>query len=164
MTARLAGPDVRQPIDARYFTLEDGRWLNSGNNRFETVEEAVQRFADICARREDRAAPAPAADAGQQSKPKPGADAARSGDPSAVTAEADDDVLQTAQKMDDAVRNMLRQAAGRARFVVRGEDERIVLVYDFYVDGPRMRWGQYSRAVDEERKGHRPCPHGAAGL
>ncbi len=51
VTARLAGPDVRQPIDARYFTLEDGRWLNAGNNRFDTVEEAKQRFADICARR-----------------------------------------------------------------------------------------------------------------
>ena len=59
VTARLAGPGVRQPIDARYFTLEDGRWLNSGNNRFETVEEAVQRFADICARQEYGAGPAP---------------------------------------------------------------------------------------------------------
>jgi hypothetical protein len=35
---------IAQPIDARYLQLENGRWLNTGNNRFRTIDEAKAQF------------------------------------------------------------------------------------------------------------------------
>ncbi len=40
----LSTKEIVASIDARYFQREDGRWLNAGNNRFVTVEQAEVDF------------------------------------------------------------------------------------------------------------------------
>jgi hypothetical protein len=39
---------IRQPIDIRHLKLEDGKWLNTGNDRVWTIEEARQSFDNLC--------------------------------------------------------------------------------------------------------------------
>jgi beta-lactamase regulating signal transducer with metallopeptidase domain len=41
----LSSQKIVAPIDVRYLELENGRWLNTGNDRFWTVEEARAKFA-----------------------------------------------------------------------------------------------------------------------
>ncbi|MCE5340297.1 MAG: M48 family metalloprotease [Planctomycetaceae bacterium] len=36
---------IKAPVDVRYFELENGRWLNAGNDRFNTIEDARAKFA-----------------------------------------------------------------------------------------------------------------------
>ncbi len=40
----LSSKKIVAPIDVRYLELENGRWLNTGNNRFWTIEEAKAEF------------------------------------------------------------------------------------------------------------------------
>ncbi|MHC4737364.1 MAG: M56 family metallopeptidase [Planctomycetota bacterium] len=44
---------IRSPIDIRSFELEDVKWLNAGNNRCWTVEEARALFIEACEFREE---------------------------------------------------------------------------------------------------------------
>lgn len=53
VTARL--DNVRHPIDTRSFAWEGGRWLNEGNDRYATVEEAAAKFDQLIRRRNDLA-------------------------------------------------------------------------------------------------------------
>jgi ketosteroid isomerase-like protein len=39
---------IRKPIDVRYLKLEDGKWLNTGNDRVWTIEEARAMFDKVC--------------------------------------------------------------------------------------------------------------------
>jgi beta-lactamase regulating signal transducer with metallopeptidase domain len=39
---------IRKPIDIRYLKLEDGKWLNTGNDRVWTIEEARTQFDSSC--------------------------------------------------------------------------------------------------------------------
>ena len=42
----LSGKKVVQPIDVRSLQLEKGRWLNAGNDRFESIEQAKAAFLE----------------------------------------------------------------------------------------------------------------------
>lgn len=51
VVARFAeGPS---PIDTRSFEWEGGRWLNAGNSRYATVDEAANEFEPLVRRRQD---------------------------------------------------------------------------------------------------------------
>jgi len=39
---------IRKPIDIRHLKLEDGKWLNTGNDRVWTIEESRQLFDNLC--------------------------------------------------------------------------------------------------------------------
>lgn len=39
---------INKPIDIRYLRLEDGKWLNTGNDRVWTIEEARAQFSNLC--------------------------------------------------------------------------------------------------------------------
>jgi len=39
-----SGKEIADPFDRRSFQLENGRWLNTGNSRFKTIEEAKTQF------------------------------------------------------------------------------------------------------------------------
>jgi hypothetical protein len=41
---KLSSQKIVAPIDVRYLELENGRWLNTGNGRFWTLEEAKAQF------------------------------------------------------------------------------------------------------------------------
>lgn len=41
---------IRLPIDSRHVELEDGRWLNAGEDRYDTVEQARAKFEAMAAR------------------------------------------------------------------------------------------------------------------
>ncbi len=41
-----SGQDIVDPIDVRYLQLENGRWLNTGNGRFASVEKAESQFRE----------------------------------------------------------------------------------------------------------------------
>jgi len=43
----LSSQKIVSPIDARSLKLEDGKWLNAGEDRFDTVEEAAQKFGAL---------------------------------------------------------------------------------------------------------------------
>lgn len=49
----LSSQKIVNPIDARSLKLEDGRWLNAGEDRFDTVEQAAKKFGAIV-EREDK--------------------------------------------------------------------------------------------------------------
>ncbi len=40
----LSGKKIVEPIDVRFLQLENGRWLNTGNGGFKSVEEAKTHF------------------------------------------------------------------------------------------------------------------------
>jgi beta-lactamase regulating signal transducer with metallopeptidase domain len=40
--------EIKKPIDIRYLKLEDGKWLNTGNDRVWTIEEARTQFDSLC--------------------------------------------------------------------------------------------------------------------
>jgi beta-lactamase regulating signal transducer with metallopeptidase domain len=42
----LSGKQAAEPVDRRSFQLENGRWLNTGESRFESVEEAKAQFME----------------------------------------------------------------------------------------------------------------------
>jgi len=46
--ARLASPSGEHHFDLRSLTLEDGRWLNIGEDVFPTAEQAREKFARLC--------------------------------------------------------------------------------------------------------------------
>jgi beta-lactamase regulating signal transducer with metallopeptidase domain len=39
---------IQKPIDVRHLKLEDGKWLNAGNDRVWTIEEARTEFDSLC--------------------------------------------------------------------------------------------------------------------
>jgi hypothetical protein len=39
---------IRKPIDVRHLKFENGKWLNSGNDRVWTIEEARKMFDNLC--------------------------------------------------------------------------------------------------------------------
>jgi beta-lactamase regulating signal transducer with metallopeptidase domain len=49
----LSSKKIAGPIDARSLKLEDGKWLNAGEDRFDTVEEAARKFGALM-EREDK--------------------------------------------------------------------------------------------------------------
>ncbi|MCK4282999.1 MAG: hypothetical protein KAX44_01685, partial [Candidatus Brocadiae bacterium] len=65
VSAHLPGETIRNPIDVRYLKLEDGRWLNAGNDRVNTVEQSKTKFARLCLGEGYGAVPAAEAPAGQ---------------------------------------------------------------------------------------------------
>jgi hypothetical protein len=42
---QFSSKQVINPIDVRHLELEDGRWLNIGNDRFATIEQARAKFS-----------------------------------------------------------------------------------------------------------------------
>ncbi|MGL4943788.1 MAG: DUF3887 domain-containing protein [Thermoguttaceae bacterium] len=45
--AKLDGENVRKPYDVRYFEKTNGKWLNTGNDRFDSPEDAEEKFVRI---------------------------------------------------------------------------------------------------------------------
>jgi hypothetical protein len=39
---------IKKPIDVRHLKFEDGKWLNAGNDRVWTIEEARKMFENLC--------------------------------------------------------------------------------------------------------------------
>jgi hypothetical protein len=39
---------IKKPIDVRHLKFEDGKWLNTGNDRVWTIEEARAQFDNLC--------------------------------------------------------------------------------------------------------------------
>jgi hypothetical protein len=39
---------IKKPIDVRHLKFEDGKWLNTGNDRVWTIEEARKMFDNLC--------------------------------------------------------------------------------------------------------------------
>lgn len=46
----LSSQKIVGPIDARSLKLEDGKWLNNGEDRFDTAEEAAEKFGALVER------------------------------------------------------------------------------------------------------------------
>ncbi|MGD0551089.1 MAG: M56 family metallopeptidase [Sedimentisphaerales bacterium] len=44
----FSSKQINKPIDVRHLKLEDGRWLNAGNDRVGTIEEARAQFDSLC--------------------------------------------------------------------------------------------------------------------
>jgi len=40
----LSSKPIKNPIDYRHLILEDGKWLNTGENRYDTIEQARTKF------------------------------------------------------------------------------------------------------------------------
>ena len=45
---------IRNPIDVRHLELQDDRWLNTGNDRFDTIEQAQAKFSRIGVRTKEQ--------------------------------------------------------------------------------------------------------------
>ncbi|MDR0609797.1 MAG: hypothetical protein LBG58_06785 [Planctomycetaceae bacterium] len=45
--AKLEGENVKSPYDVRHFEKIDGKWFNAGNDRFNSVAEASQKFRKL---------------------------------------------------------------------------------------------------------------------
>jgi beta-lactamase regulating signal transducer with metallopeptidase domain len=52
--AKLEGENVKSPYDCRTFENIDGKWLNAGNDRFNSVAEAAQKFQNVLQRKQDQ--------------------------------------------------------------------------------------------------------------
>ncbi len=50
----FSSKQIAASVDVRYFQREDGRWLNAGNNRFVTVEQAEVDFIARFVRSQDK--------------------------------------------------------------------------------------------------------------
>jgi hypothetical protein len=44
----FSSKQINKPIDIRRLKLEDGKWLNTGNDRVRTIEEARALFDKVC--------------------------------------------------------------------------------------------------------------------
>jgi hypothetical protein len=45
---KFSSKPISKPIDIRHLKLEDGKWLNTGNDRVWTIEESRQLFDNLC--------------------------------------------------------------------------------------------------------------------
>jgi hypothetical protein len=52
----LSSKKIVAPLDVRFLEWENGRWLNAGNDRFYTLEEARARFVASLPQVEERPA------------------------------------------------------------------------------------------------------------
>lgn len=44
LSEKLTSKPIKNPIDYRHLELEDGKWLNTGENRYDSIEQAREKF------------------------------------------------------------------------------------------------------------------------